>query len=126
MCILRSLWIEHRASSSIERLSILLRFFEKFSAYNIARHLLFSQELGKFAHFQFISRYCDSFFSAKTGLDQSRLTRSSNNNVLLGRNPGLVVMRGDSCPEGCGFESQDHILDGHFSHIFVIKIVIFV
>ena len=28
--------------------------------------------------------------------------------------------------EGCGFESQSHILDGHFSHIFVVKIVTFV
>ena len=30
--------------------------------------------------------------------------------------PGLVVMGGDSRSEGCGFESQCHILDGHFSH----------
>ena len=38
--------------------------------------------------------------------------------------PGLVVMGGDSRSEGCGFESQCHILDGHdiFSHIFVVKI----
>ena len=32
-----------------------------------------------------------------------------------------MVMGGDSCPEGCGFESQHCILDGHFSHIFVVK-----
>ena len=31
--------------------------------------------------------------------------------------PGLVVMGGDSRTEGRGFESQDRILDGHFSHI---------
>ena len=36
-----------------------------------------------------------------------------------------MVMGGDSCSEGCGFESQQHILDGHFSHIFVVKIVVF-
>ena len=36
--------------------------------------------------------------------------------------PGLVVMGGDSHSEGCGFESRLHILDGHFSHIFVVKI----
>ena len=42
------------------------------------------------------------------------------------KSPGLVVMGGDSCLEGCGFESQHCILDGHFSHIFVVKIVIFV
>ena len=33
-----------------------------------------------------------------------------------------MVMRGDSCHEGCGFESQHSILDGHFSHMFVVKI----
>ena len=39
-----------------------------------------------------------------------------------------MVMGGDSCSEGCGFESQRHILDGHdiFSHIFVVKNVMFV
>ena len=31
-----------------------------------------------------------------------------------GGNPGLVVMGGDSCSEGRGFESQHLILDGHF------------
>ena len=25
-----------------------------------------------------------------------------------------MVMGGDSCSKGCGFESQHHILDGHF------------
>ena len=44
----------------------------------------------------------------------------------LGGSPGLVVMGGDSSPEGRGFESQHHILDGHFSHILVVKIVMFV
>ena len=29
--------------------------------------------------------------------------------------PGIVVMGGDSCSEGRGFESQYRILDGHFS-----------
>ena len=36
--------------------------------------------------------------------------------------PGLVVMGGDSRSEGHGFESRHRILDGHFSHIFVVKI----
>ena len=40
--------------------------------------------------------------------------------------PGLVVMREESCSEGCGFKSQHWILDGHFSHLFVVKIVMFV
>ena len=31
-------------------------------------------------------------------------------------------MGGDSHSKGCGFESQHRILDGHFSHIFVVKI----
>ena len=38
---------------------------------------------------------------------------------------GLVVMGGDSHSEGRGFESQHRILDGHFSQIFVVKIVVF-
>ena len=25
-------------------------------------------------------------------------------------------------PEGCRFESQHHILDGHFLHLFVVKL----
>ena len=42
--------------------------------------------------------------------------------------PGLVVMGGDSCSEGRGFEYQRCILYGHniFSHIFVERIVMFV
>ena len=43
-----------------------------------------------------------------------------------GRSPGLVVMGGDSRSKGHGFESRHHILDGHFSHWFVVKIVLFV
>ena len=37
---------------------------------------------------------------------------------FTGRDPSLVVMGGDSCSEGRGFESRRHILDGHniFSH----------
>ena len=39
-----------------------------------------------------------------------------------------MVMGGDLCSKGRGFESQRRILDGHdiFSHIFVVKIVMFV
>ena len=35
-------------------------------------------------------------------------------------------IRGDSYFEGRGFESQHCILDGHFSHVLVVKIVMFV
>ena len=31
-----------------------------------------------------------------------------------GESPGLVVMGGESCSEGRGFESQHRILVGHF------------
>ena len=34
-----------------------------------------------------------------------------------------MVMGRDSQSEGRGFESRHRILDGHFSHIFVVKIV---
>ena len=37
-----------------------------------------------------------------------------------------MVMGGDSCAEGRGFESLHHILDGHFSHVFVVIIVMVV
>ena len=43
-----------------------------------------------------------------------------------GGSPGLVVMGGDSCSKGRGFESQYRILDEHFSHLFVVKIAMFV
>ena len=32
-----------------------------------------------------------------------------------------MVMGRDSRFEGCGFESRHRILDGYFSHIFVVK-----
>ena len=41
----------------------------------------------------------------------------------MGGSPGLVVIRGDSCFKVCEFESRHHILDGHFLHLFVVKIV---
>ena len=44
----------------------------------------------------------------------------------IGLKADLVVMGGDSCSKGREFESRFHILDGHFSHLFVVKIVMFV
>ena len=44
----------------------------------------------------------------------------------MGGSPGLVVMKGGSCSKGPEFESQHCILDGHFSLIFVVRIVMFV
>ena len=52
----------------------------------------------------------------------SRFHTLSNKGPTLGGSTGLVVMGGDSCSEGRGFESWHHILDGHFSHIFGVKI----
>ena len=40
--------------------------------------------------------------------------------------PGLVVTADDSCSKGRWFESRLHILDGYFSHRFVVKIVLYV
>ena len=37
-----------------------------------------------------------------------------------GRSPGLVVMGGDSCPEGRELESQLCILDGNFYIYFLL------
>ena len=49
-----------------------------------------------------------------------------SNSSIQGGSPGLVVLGEDSCSEGRGIKSR--ILDGHniFSHIFVVKIVMFV
>ena len=44
----------------------------------------------------------------------------------LGGSPGLVVMGRDSSSKGRGFDSRHCILDGHFSHLFVVKNVKFV
>ena len=38
--------------------------------------------------------------------------------------PGLLVIGVNSYPEGRGFESQHRILNGHFTNIFVVKIVV--
>ena len=41
------------------------------------------------------------------------------------KGPVLVVMEGDSCSKGSEFESQHHIMDGHFfTYLFAEKIVI--
>ena len=45
-----------------------------------------------------------------------RIQRLEGERSRLGRKPGLVVIGGDSWPEGCGFESQHHLLEGLFSH----------
>ena len=37
-----------------------------------------------------------------------------------------MVIGGVSCSEGCGFESQHHIMIRRFSHIVVVRIVMFV
>ena len=34
-----------------------------------------------------------------------------------------MVMGGDSCPEGCGFESKQHILDGIYPIYLVVKFI---
>ena len=40
------------------------------------------------------------------------------------KGPVLVVMEGDSCSKGSEFESQHHIMDGHFfPYLFAVKIV---
>ena len=44
----------------------------------------------------------------------------------LGGSTGLVVMGGDSSSKGCGLKSRHCILDGYFSHIFVVRVVIIV
>ena len=45
---------------------------------------------------------------------------------VLKQSPGLMVMGRDSRSKGRGFESWHCILDGHFSRIFVVKIVMMI
>ena len=45
---------------------------------------------------------------------------------MLDGSPDLVGMGGDSCFKDRGFESQHQILEEHFSHLFFVKIVMFV
>ena len=60
--------------------------------------------------------------SNKTVVDKVAL--SHENCQHMGGSPGLEVMRRDSRSEGRGFKPCHHLLDGHFSHIFVVKIVV--
>ena len=53
--------------------------------------------------------------------DSSKWVGASSS--LQGGSLGLVVMGGDSCSEGRWFESQHHILDEKFSHLFFVNIV---
>ena len=50
------------------------------------------------------------------------MSRDFKVTFYMGRSPGLVVMGGDSCFEGRGFESLHRILDGHFVLITLIQI----
>ena len=64
--------------------------------------------------------------------DRNGLERDSNSHLQFTRQPlipdghmssGLAVMGDDSCSKGRGFKSWRRILDGHFSHCFVVNIV---
>ena len=50
-----------------------------------------------------------------------RETHPDQQGVTMGGSPGLVVMCEDSCLKGRGFESQCHILDGHFFTLICSK-----
>ena len=63
--------------------------------------------------------------NAETEKKIKRCTITSARIEKMDGSPGLVVMGGDSCPQGRGFESKHHKLDGHFSHIFDVKHVKF-
>ena len=47
-------------------------------------------------------------------------------NITLGGGPGLVVMGDNSYSRGRGFESRCNTVDGYFSHLFFVKMVLFV
>ena len=49
----------------------------------------------------------------------SNIKKSHKLLLESGGSPGLVVMGGDSCSKGRGFEYQHHVHDVHFSHLLV-------
>ena len=59
---------------------------------------------------KFDLKYCLTF--AKEVAAAFRMLKQKRLNA--GGSPGLVVIGGDSCFKGRGFESQNHFLDGHF------------
>ena len=79
-----------------------------------------------------IVHFLSSFLSQ--GKQRPLFTPAQTNNTVeewaiikakvLGGSPGLVVMGGGSHSEGRGLETRHHILDGHFPHLFVVKIVV--
>ena len=56
---------------------------------------------------------------------RAKLRMSKKIILVGGGRSGLVVIGGDSFPEGCKFESKLCILDGRFLLIFVVKIAMF-
>ena len=62
----------------------------------------------------------------KVYFDKLAFTQVGNKELFLGGSHGQVVMGGDWCSQGCEFKSQHRILDGHFSHLFVVRFVMFV
>ena len=88
---------------------------------NIPRHRLYML-LTCFRSFKFRRKIVGANIDIVTTHFISVLTIVYSN----GRGPGLVVKGGDSCCTGRGFKSHHCILHGHFSHLFVVKIVLFV
>ena len=71
----------------------------------------------------YCNRGCYDVTNAHDPLSLPTVCKSPSKRIL---SPGLVVMGGNSRPRSCGFKSRHRILDRHFSHLFVIKIVMFV
>ena len=65
-----------------------------------------------------IFTYCKKHFSFSNG---NRILKRKIMIFALGGSPGLVVMGDYSSSKGCGFKSWRHILEGHFPHLFVVK-----
>ena len=71
-------------------------------------------------------RFCVKCLFVKISLELNQLQLlegdlgRGQNCKTLGGTPGLVVMGGDSCSKGCEFESRHCILDGHFSHMYLL------
>ena len=67
------------------------------------------------------SKTVECYFTTVGALNYFKSADSQRRGARSGGSPGLGVMEGDSRSEGFGFESRHRILDGHFSHMFVVK-----
>ena len=72
---------------------------------------------------KFILSNIHRYHSRKGERENDNFNFFGNKILIQYGSPGLLLMGRDSCSKGREFPSRHCILDGHFSHLFVVKIV---